>query len=258
MATKIERIKVSNPYKGKKKTSTKNPGYLAALGALNPNKTKGAKPMAVAKKKKGPTKAQASRPSTKKSAPKKKNPFFSMKSAPTKKRKTASNPDNIKPYEMAKSGMVILSGLVIARQLPQFALGADNQGYMGYAANAAVGIFGGLALSMFAGKKVGFEFAAGSMAYTISRVATEKLSPVGKYFSLAGVGDASAATMGDVRRAGVGIVRESSFNEPMLRTANGMVLIPPHIQAAIDAGRVPMMPVSVPPASAVGGRFSRR
>lgn len=256
MATTVERIKVSNPYGGKKKSANKprtakqrNVGYLAALGAVNPHK-KGATPMAK-KATKGAAKPKATPPPKK--SKKASNPFFQKKSAPARKK---ANPDKFKPVEAAKSGAIILSGLLISRQLPQVVMGASNKDWLGYAMNFGTALLGGFGVAMVLGNRAGFEFAAGGAAYTISRVATEKLSPVGRYLSLTGVGDATAASMGDCRKAGVGVVVPDSFNEPLLRRADGTILIPPHIQLAIEAGRPVPMPAQQPQASTVG-RFRR-
>lgn len=229
MAVSIQRPKVFNP-QGKKKPAKKrtNPaGPLAALGYLNPNR-KGKKHM-PAKKKKAATASASKSKSSKKPMPKSRNPFLSLKMKP-KSKPRRSNPDRIQPMQMLKEGAFVLTGLISARQLPQLILGAKNSGPIGYAANFAIAAIGGVALGMTVSPRAGFAFAAGGTAYGLSRVATETLSPVGKYFALAGVGDASAASMGDVKRAGVGIVVDSSYSNPMLKTPSGQVLIPPHIQ----------------------------
>lgn len=254
MATTVQRIKVSNPGSGRKKTAqkpqgrkAKNAGYLAAIGALNPQKQGAAK---MAKTKKAPAKKSTSR----KPSAKKMNPWMSKAHKPATKRKS-SNPDKFRPVEAAKSGAIILSGLIISRQLPQLAMGSSNKDWLGYAMNFGTALLGGVGVAMALGTKAGFEFAAGGAAYTISRIATERLSPVGKYLALSGVGDATAASMGDCRRAGIGIVVNSSFSEPLLRRADGTFLIPPHIQAAIENSRPAPMPMQAAPAGV--GRFRR-
>lgn len=246
MATRVERTTVRNPA-----------GPLAVLGAINGSKNR-SKQMPVVKKTGGKKK-----PTTKK------NGFLSMGAKPktksTKKKPAAKpkankptvtrmNPEKIQPLEMLKSGSFILAGLIGARQLPQLVLGTDNSGWKGYLANFATAAIGGIGVGMALGARSGFAFAAGGTAYTLSRVATERFSPVGRYFALAGVGDAAAASVGDCKRAGMGIVVDSSFSYPMLKTPQGQILIPPHIQAAIDEARY------VPPSasSQVAGARHRR
>lgn len=253
MAVTAQKPTVFNPHgkkRGRAKTAAakrKNgAGFLAALGSINPHK--GKKPMAQKK-----TKAKTASKKPTASKPRAKNPFFG-KTAPKRHKPRSSNPEGMKPMQMAKDGLSILSGLLIARQAPQLVLGPSNTGIVGYGSNLAVSVVGGLLVGMAVGTRTGFQFAAGGVAYTISRVATEQLSPIGKYFSLAGVGDAGAASMGDVRRSGVGIVVEDSFSNPQLTTANGQILIPPHIQSFV-ANQLAARPVQAEPSSV--GRFSR-
>lgn len=247
MAVSIQRPQVFNPAT-KPNRKKKNPaGYLALLGNLNPNRTKRTKHMP----KKKAAKASASK-QIKKPMPKSRNPFMKAAKLPTS-RPRKSNPDKIQPVQMLKEGAVVLAGLITARQLPQLALGSKNTGPIGYAANFGIAAIGGVLLGMTVSARVGFAFAAGGAAYSISRVATEQLSPVGKYFALSGVGDASAASMGDVRRAGMGIVVDSSYNEPLLKTPNGTILIPPHIQNYVGREMASMMPLPAPSV----GRFRR-
>lgn len=251
MAVSVQRPKVFNP-QGKKKPATKrtkNPaGYLAALGYLNPN-TKGKKHM-PAKRKKAATASASKRKSSKKPMPKSRNPLFSFK---PKSKPRKSNPDRIQPVQMLKEGALVLTGLISARQLPQLALGTKNNGPIGYAANFGIAAIGGVIIGMTVSPRAGFAFAAGGAAYGISRIATENLSPVGKYFALAGVGDASAASMGDVRRARLGIVVPSSFSYPQLTTPGGQVQIPPHIQQYVQQEQSRALQMAAPTV----GRYRR-
>lgn len=253
MAVSARKPQVFNP--ATKTRRKKNPvSYLATLGTLNPN-SKGKKHMPKQKTKRA--KASASTRKNK-PMPKRPNPFYKpgkTHSKPGRRPARRSNPDSIKPVDMAKEGAIILSGLIAARQLPQLVLGDKNKDLIGYASNFGVAAVGGLILGMTVSKRLGFSFAAGGAAYTMSRIATEKLSPFGRYFQLSGVGDAAAASLGDVRRAGMGIVVPSSYNEPMLKDAAGNIAIPPHMQAYVSrelAARP--MPVA---AAATVGRFSR-
>lgn len=251
MAVTVRKPQVFNPAK-KSRGKKKNPAsYLAMLGNLNPNR-KGKKLMP--KTKKTGAKASVSKRKTNK-MPKRSNPYRPGKTTHRPSRRPRkTNPDNIKPLDMAKEGAIILSGLIAARQLPQLVMGDKNKDLLGYLANFGVAAVGGLALGMTVSKRLGFSFAAGGAAYTMSRIATEKLSPFGRYFQLSGVGDAAAASLGDVRRAGMGIVVPSSFNEPMLKDAAGNIAIPPHLQQYVsrELAARPM-----PVAAATVGRFSR-
>lgn len=228
MAVSVQIPTVFNP-KGKKK----NPlGYLAALGSINPQRTKGK----TMPKKKATNKPKAASGKKSASKPKARNssvmPGYLAKSKPRRKNGIS---DSLKPMQVAKEGATMLAGLLISRQAPQAILGASNEGVVGYLANAGVAAIGGIALGMMFGARTGFSFAAGGAAYTISRVASEKLSPVSKYFALSGVGDVAAASMGDVRRAGIGIVVDSSYNVPQLRTPNGRIITPSATRDAIRA-----------------------
>ncbi len=229
MAISVQKPTVFNP-KGKKK----NPlGYLAALGSLNPQKKGQTMPKKTANKK---PKAAASGKKPATSKPKAKNSSI-MPAYLAKPRKKSKNglSETLKPMQVAKEGATMLAGLLISRQAPQAFLGAKNEGVIGYLSNAAVAGAGGIVLGMIFGARTGFSFAAGGAAYTISRIASEKLSPVGKYFALSGVGDVAAASMGDVRRAGIGIVVDSSYNVPQLRTPNGRIITPSATRDAIRA-----------------------
>ena len=219
MGTSVQKPTVFNPTNGRKKKKN-GLGYLAALGFTNPER-KGTNSMAKPKSKK--PKATANN----KPKPKQKNSSMpGYLATPKKKKRNGSITENMKPVQVVKDGATVLAGVLISRQAPQFALREKNEGALGYASNFGVALLGGGILGYFFGARTGFNFAAGGAAYTISRIATEKLSPVGKFFSLAGVGDASAASLGDVKRAGVGIVVDSSYNYPQLTTPNGRVLIP--------------------------------
>lgn len=250
MAVSVQKPQVFNPA-----------GYIAALGAMNGKK---GKKKYMPNKKKG-TKSTAGKKSTaKKKTPKAGNPmpaglakYLAAKKAPPKKVRKSGNPDKITPVQMAKEGLTILSGLVATRQLPQLALKEKNTGLVGYGSNAAVAAIGGIILGMTVSPRVGFMFAAGGSAYLLSRAATENLSPIGKYFALSGVGDAQAASVGDCRRSGVGIVVESSYSNPQLTTPAGKVLIPPATQAYVAQQIAMSQPVQVPVAQGGVGRFRR-
>jgi len=145
-----------------------------------------------------------------------------------KKHKKRSNPSGLRtPIDNVKFGAAALAGLVATRQLPQMVLGANNTGWIGYLSNLGVATLAGIGAGMW-NKQIGWAVAIGGSLYTVSRVLTEKASPVGKYFALAGVGDASAAGMGDLE-AGY-------FPVPVVTDANNKPMIPEAIlRAAVGA-----------------------
>lgn len=214
-----------------RKRTRKNPGELISLGLVNPQKKR------TAMTQKSIT--------TKKCAPRRSNPFFAKKTV--KKTRRRSNPSiTSKPLDLAKAGVTALLGLVATRQVPQLLLSTKNTGWLGYAANFGVAALSGALVSKFYNKDAGrLVFIGGSM-YTVSRILTEQFSPIGRYFSLTGVGDAQAA--------GLGVIRNGYFPVPVVRDSNGNPMIP---QAIVDAARPVMVPV--PAAAAMNGlnRYQR-
>lgn len=238
--------KVFNPHKGKKAAKPKrsavskkrnNPAILYAVGPLNPER----KAMPKTKKKTSPK------------TPAKRYPFgFAKKlngnSVRPKKRRNGTSSLVAKPVEMLKTAMVALSGLVVARQLPQMVLAAKNSGPMGYAANIAVALLGGFLVGKFAGAQNGYMFAIGGTAYSVSRVLTEKLSPFGQYFALAGVGDAQAA--------GMGAIRPYDWNYPLQTDSDGRAVVPAYITRAVDRG-IANIPRPAPSMAGLPKRYQR-
>jgi hypothetical protein len=212
------------------KRTRKNPGQLITLGLVNPQKKR------TAMKTKSTT--------TKKHAPRKSNPFFAKKKATMKTRRR--NPSFArKPMDLAKSGITALLGLVATRQIPQMLLSTKNAGWLGYASNLGVAALAGALVSRFYNKDAGKLVFIGGSVYTVSRILTEQFSPIGKYFSLTGVGDAQAA--------GLGVIRDGYFPVPVVRDDNGNPMIP---RAIVEAAR----PAPVPaPAAAMSGlsRYQR-
>jgi hypothetical protein len=210
-----------------RKRTRKNPGELITLGLVNPQKKR------TAMKRKSTT--------SKKRAPRKSNPFFAKKVVKKTRRR---NPSTMrKPLDLAKLSLTALVGLVMTRQIPQLALGTKNIGWLGYAANFGTAALAGMLVGKFYNKDAGkFVFIGGSM-YTASRILTEQFSPIGKYFSLSGVGDAQAA--------GLGVIRNGYFPVPVVRDSAGNAMIP---QAIVDAAR----PLPAPAATVSGlSRYSR-
>ncbi len=195
--------------------SARNPGELLTLGYINPQRGK-----AVKTKKHSKKKARQPNPHFKFAAkakahhykkPRRRNPELSMS----------------RPVEVVKSGAVALAGLVATRQLPQLVLGSRNTGVIGYASNAAAAAITAALAGKFAGKAAASLVLIGGGLYIVNRIMTEQFSPVGKYLSLAGVGDASAS-------ARLGRVKEAYFPYPVLYDKAGKPIIP----AEIDARRL--------------------
>lgn len=236
-AVTSKKIKAFNPHRGmkkarpakkaagKKKRKSNNPPGLMTLGfALgNPHKKK-EKSMKKSNKKKAAPKSK--RPSAKKAT----NPHR-FKAAPATKHKKRKNPSGgglLKtPMDNLKFGAAALVGLAATRQIPQLVLKESNAGWQGYLANLGVATIAGIAVGMW-NKPLGYAVTIGGSLYTVSRILTEKVSPVGKYFALAGVGDASAAGMGDLE--------EGYFPVPVITDANNRPMIPEAIlRAAVGA-----------------------
>ena len=118
-----------------------------------------------------------------------------------------------------KFGAAALVGLAATRQIPQLVLKENNTGWMGYGANLAVATLAGMAVGMW-NKQLGYAVGIGGSLYTVSRILTERVSPIGKYFALAGLGDASASA------AGMGELEEGYFPVPVVTDAKGNPMIP--------------------------------
>lgn len=233
-AVTSKKIKAFNPHRGmkkprparkapgKKKRKSNNPPGLMTLGFALGNPQNKEKSM----KKRNKTKKAA--PKSKRKSAKAKNPH-QFKAAPGRRHKKRSNPSNVlkTPMDNLKFGAAALVGLAAARQLPQLVMKENNTGWLGYLANLGIATLGGIAIGMKS-KQLGYAFAIGGSLYTVSRVLTEKVSPVGKYFALAGVGDAAAAGMGDLE--------EGYFPVPVVTDANNKPMIPEAIlRAAVGA-----------------------
>ena len=255
MAVQIVKKRLFNPTKKKassvkkrantaKKPKTrpkkKNPAGLFTLGILNPQR-KG-KTMAkknVSKKKKTAKASNPFRPKAKSKAVK----------SPKRKSHNPNRSSMSGPLDLVKSGAVALGGLLVTRQLPQLVLGTSNTGVMGYGANLLTALIGAFLLTKFASKNTGTMFGIGGGVYTVSRVLTEQLSPVGKYFALAGMGDASAA-------GGMGIIADRDYAVPLQYDRAGNLVTPAYVTRAAQQAAASMRPT--PAAGMAGGRFGNR
>jgi hypothetical protein len=84
----------------------------------------------------------------------------------------------------------------------------------------------------------------------VNRILQERLSPVGSFLTLAGVGDAAAAPH-------VGRLKAAYFPYPVQRDPKtGAVIIPPEIDAAAAAAA--MRPAAAPSGSTLKGGFLSR
>ena len=121
-----------------------------------------------------------------------------------------------------KSGFYALIGLVIARQLPQWALGARNTGWLGYGANLVTTILAAMLGQKMLGVEVGKDIALGGGLYTVNRIIQDQLSPVGKVLSISGLGDYNA----------LGDIQSGYFPLPVPTDANGNAIIPQELRPA--------------------------
>ena len=142
------------------------------------------------------------------------------------RRRRSSNPSMLSGgFNLLKFGAIALVGLVATRQIPQWVLGTKNQSWVGYAANALTALVLGYAAHKFVGKEAGSAVLIGGGLYTVSRIITEQVSPVGKVLSLTGLGDPMALS-------GIG---PGYFPLPVPLDASGNPIIPAEIRAAVAA-----------------------
>jgi len=261
-----KRIKAFNPHRGKKRPP---PAKKAAKGKKHKKSTNAAALMTLGFGAGNPQKKENSMKKT----TKKKN-YTKPASKPKRKTAKATNPQRFKapakthkkrknpiggvalrtPMDNLKFGAAALVGLAATRQLPQLVLKENNTGWMGYGANLAVATLAGMAVGMW-NKQLGYAVGIGGSLYTVSRILTEKVSPVGKYFALAGLGDASAAGMGELE--------EGYFPVPVVTDAKGNPMIPEAIlRAAVGASlqavdtRQRQIAAAAPAASSAGMTMS--
>jgi hypothetical protein len=238
-----KKIRLVNPQRGTKKRVKRaprkarktNPGPLFVLGAVNPHK--GANKVAKTAKKR------------KKNAARRPNPFAKVRAAQKRKNPTRRrrNPDMAgmlaQPVELLKFGLVALLGLVATRQVPQMLLGARNTGLIGYASNLGTALAGAYGTGKFAGNRAAIAFGTGGGLYTVNRILTDKLTPVGQVLSLAGVGDAHASN--SLGRLVPGAIFPPSYDE------QGRVKFPPVFADAVRRLQPP--PAAGAPAGSMSG-----
>jgi len=171
------------------------------------------------------------------------NPFRRAKKMYARGRRRSSNPKLLSGgFNLLKFGAIALVGLVATRQIPQWVLGTKNSSWIGYAANALTALVLGFAAHKFIGKEAGGAVLIGGGLYTVSRVITEQVSPIGKVLSLTGLGDPMALS-------GIG---PGYFPLPVPLDAAGNPIIPAEIRAAAVAAGAGMKGLEA------GSRFRSR
>ena len=171
----------------------------------------------------------------------KSNPF-----AHGHRRRRAKNPGNIKSAGLwLWRGVEALGGLVLTRQIPQWLLKEKNEGWMGYAANAAVALAAAWAAHKFAGPQDALAVGIGGSMYLANRIIQDHLSPVGSVLSLSGLGDPMAWGAGSSLNG----LEDAYFPVPVTYDADGNAILPglitdtidSRVAAAIPAGNAPTM-----------------
>jgi hypothetical protein len=133
------------------------------------------------------------------------------------------------PKGIAINIVAALLSAVATRQLPQMILKEDNTGWKGYLANVAAGVGSTFAASEFVSTGAAQAAMIGSGVILLDRVLTEQFSPVGKYLSLTGLGDATAATS-------LGTIADGYYIHPTIFDSAGNPIIPHEItDAAVRA-----------------------
>ena len=192
------------------------------------------------------------RPAKKPATAKKKNPQHT----PAKHHTKRKNPDVFavfgKPQDLAINIAVALTSAVATRQIPQMILADANSGWKGYLANVATGVAATLAAHQFVSMGAAQAALLGSGVIVLDRVLTEKFSPVGKYLSLTGLGDATAATR-------LGEVSKGYYIHPTIRDAAGNPIIPHEFSdAALAAFDRRQLAAPAPPAGSTAQTTRQR
>lgn len=185
-----------------------NPGEILSF-ALNPAKKKGGKHVAASKK------------SKKRKASAKRNAGHRPKTKHMTKRRAAHrNPGMLGgPKDWLAGGTGVLAGVVGTRGIPQFFLGPNNTGMMGYAANAAAAALLTFLAHMFVKNRVfSASVLAGGVAAIISRVISD-YSLLGSYSAQLGLGDYMVSNWTQPQRLVDGLhsaMIENGYNPPMM------------------------------------------
>ncbi len=247
--TVLTRKVASNPH-GKRNsnmTAAQKNAFVARMNKARKAKKNG--------KRKNPTTTAARKnPSNKKANGHRKNPG------------TRRNPNFLAdPKGIVVNIITALLAAVGTRQIPQWLLGVNNTGWSGYLANIGTTIAATFAAGEFVSAGAGQAAMIGGGVIVLDRFLTEQFSPVGKYLSLTGLGDATAATS-------LGTVSDGFYLHPTIYQANGQPLIPHEVtdaavrafnllQAAPAPAGAPsraMVPATPAMAGAARNRFASR
>lgn len=147
-----------------------------------------------------------------------------------KQRRRRHNPEGIgRPATLVTTGVAALASAIATKQIPQMVLAEGNNGWQGYAANAAVTGLATWAAGKFMGPTAAQGALAGGLVIILDRILTDKFSSLGPYLSLSGVGDATSYGK-------LGTIRDGYYFHPGLLDGNGNMLTPaPVLQDAVNA-----------------------
>lgn len=129
-----------------------------------------------------------------------------------------------------KSAVSVIGGAVASRYATQLALGAKNQGIMGYAGNAIAALLLGWGAKRFLGPNVGAMVTLGGFTGLALRMLSD-LTPIGQYVNLQLNG------MGKAGDTGIGLITDSTFYVPTTFASGSMnqAQVPAQLQAMIAA-----------------------
>lgn len=147
-----------------------------------------------------------------------------------------------------RQGIVAILAALATRQLPQIVLAGKNTGIVGYLANTITAMGISAATTKVLGRQDGIAAGIGGAVYTVSRMASENLSPSINALSMAGLGD-PAAHVG----RGLGTIKDTYMPVPPVWDENGRPYIPREILAAVAERTAAPMPGS----SMAGIRMAR-
>lgn len=138
--------------------------------------------------------------------------------------------------DLVKIGISAAAGGYGTRALTQMLLQANNTGWMGYGANAAVALALGWAANKFLGKDYGVGVIAGGISATAIRIWSEQVSQTSPS-QLSGLGDL------DFSSTGMGDYVETAYPVPTVSQKNAAG------QYIIQAPPYPALPAAVPTAA---------
>jgi hypothetical protein len=227
----VERVRLMNPHKrksqkkrsggsksaraGRSKHRRHNSAEMLSLGFLNPHRS--SKMASPKKKRKGSKKRYYGFMKKRKS-----NPYRKSKMSHHHRRRRRNPGMFSNATSILKSGFYALVGLVVARQIPQWALGANNTSWIGYGANIVTTLLASWLAHKMLGTDAGNAVALGGGLYVVNRFIQDNLSPVGQVLSISGLGDYNA----------LGDIQAGYFPLPVPTDASGNPIIPSQLQPA--------------------------